>query len=239
MFEHGQDAADQDGGAHTDPEGGESLPSDHAPIGQLRLGDEARSDLPEDGGEQPNGDADIKAGTNELAAAADLQGEEHGDHAGDERNDEEDGIDDRHQECTPQTRHHRTEESEMSSEQHGKHQRREGIRYEQGQNLQVDAAGVGQHEQTFDRGQLSEKDPVNQREAGVAVERLRVVDPELRDRNAEDEQTDEIFLERLFLRSAGENKETETDGEEREDNDARQPAASQSFAPRAIFDRAA
>jgi len=208
-------------------------------MGQLRLGDEARSDLPEDGGEQPNGDADIKAGADELAAAADLQSEEHGDHAGDKRNDEKDGVDDRHQKGAPQTRHHRAEESEVASEQHGKHQRREGIRNKQRQDLQINAAGVGQHEETFDRGQLGEKDAVNQREARIAVKGLRVIDPELGDRDAEDEQADEVFLERLFLGSAGENEETETDGEERENNDARQPATSQSLAPRALLDRAA
>ena len=239
VLEHGQDAAHQDGGAHADPEGGEGLPSDHAPIGQLRLGDEARPDLPEHGGEEPNGDADIKTGADELAAAADLKGEKHGDHAGDERNDEKNGVDDRHQERTPQTRHHGAEEPEVTSEQDGKNQRRERIRNEQRQDLQIDAAGVGQHEEALDRGQLGEKDAVDQREARIPVKGLRVIDPELGDRDAEDEQADEVFLERLFLGSAGEDEEAETDGEEREDNDARQPAAGQGFTPRAILDRAA
>jgi len=51
------------------------------------------NDLAERGGENPSGEADIDACANEAAAAADLEGHEHCDEAGDEGNDEEDGID--------------------------------------------------------------------------------------------------------------------------------------------------
>jgi hypothetical protein len=65
----------------------------------------------------------------------------------------------------------------VSTEQHGKNQRREGVGYEHGEQLQVDAPGIGQHEEAFDRGQLGEEDAVDESEAGVAVEGLRMVDP--------------------------------------------------------------
>ena len=41
------------------------------------------------------------------------------------------------------------------------------------------------------------------------------------------------------MRSAGENKETQTDGEEHENGHARQPTTGQRFAPRTVLDRAA
>ena len=114
-------------------------------MGAYFLGN-ASADLPKNGGEQPNADADIKTGPDELAAAAHLQREKHGDHPGDERNDEEDRVDDRHEKRTPQTGYHRAEKPEMASEQHRKNERRERVRNEHGQQLQVDAPGVGQHE---------------------------------------------------------------------------------------------
>ena len=66
-----------------------------------------------------------------------------------------------------------------------------------------------------------------------------MVDPELRDGNGENEQADEVFLERFFLWTPGENEEAEDDGEKREDKHPRQPAAGQPLAPRTVLDRAA
>ena len=180
-----------------------------------------------------------------MAATAHLQGAKHGDHAGDERNDEEPRVDGRHEERTPKADQHRAEETEVASEQNRENERSQRVGNKHRHELHIDASRVGENEQSFDQSELREQDRVNQREAGIAIKGLRVVDPELRDGDREDEETNEEFGFRCVLRDevqrrgrrAAEDKERETQGEGDEDGDTREPTSREGFTQRALLDR--
>ena len=248
VLEHWENSADQDGRAHPYAEGGQGLPSDDGGIDGGELRENLRENQTENGGENPNGEARVEAGPDQLAAAPHLQREEHGDHAGDERDDKEPRVDRRHEKRAPQADHHRAEQTEVAPEQNGENQRSERVRNQHRHELHIDAARVGQHEQAFDQGELREKDSVDQREAGITVKGLRMIDPQLRDGDGEDEQADEKLGLRRILRNeierrgrggSGKDQQPQAERKRGENDESREPAGGDRFTQRALLDHAA
>jgi hypothetical protein len=228
ILQDGKNSAGQDRRAEAGNDCCQALPPHHLPIRLRRILPDERSNLAEGSRQHPHRDAHVYPGPDKPAAAANLDCNVYRDEARDEGDNQEYRINAANQQRTPQAGEHGREKTVVLPEQHGKDERGEGVGHQQWHQLKVDIPGRGSRKNNFDDSQLDEQNAENQGDAGIAAERLRVIDPKLSDSGDENEETKKKLLCRLLLLT-GKNQGRQTADESAENQESDGPRALECF----------
>jgi len=220
MFEHRNDAADDRGRDDAVANRERALDADHFPINRDRRKEIDRPDNAEGEGQGPDRDADSEAGSDQAAPFAHLKREINRGESADQTADQQGRVHFPKKDAAPETDEDRSVESVVASEQHAQEQRREGVGRDQPNGFRPEkseGAAVAKDEEKSRRGELHEDHAEDEENAGAAHERRWLVDPELRYRRGEKEQSDDEILRGLRLLPA-EDENGQTGDERREDD---------------------
>ena len=205
-FEHGQRAHNQDRSQDAASDCGQAFEADHFQI-------DVAGHLPDDRAYQtgislaknrshrPRRQTDEKPGTEQAAAAADADGEKDGNEPADEAHHQKHRrINALKNDSAPKTCIRCCVNTVISSKKHRADQRRECVGNQKCSHLMPASPFCPRkNQQNLDRREMNENGAHHQQNARVARKRVRVVDPELRQRDGKNQQPDQKLFRRLRL----------------------------------------
>ncbi len=171
--------------------------------------------------EQPDGEPNAKPGPDQPTPAADGLGEEDGGEAADQTNEEHGCVDPVDQNAAKETNEHSAIETVVAAEQDTEDERGKGVGRNQPCSLgseEGEDAAVAENEEDLRRRKLQVDDAEDEKETRISEKRLWLIDPELRHRGRDEEESKDKAAGRLRLLPA-KNKEGEPGHECDEDRD--------------------